>query len=96
MLRSVETQLRGINEEKQSLIRRFEVMKAVCRFFKTASGWTVGAMALGLLLSAAPMQAQTGTVEGTITAAGNGRAVAGAQVTVVGTNLGTTSGRDGR
>ena len=71
-------------------------MKAVCRLFERARGWTLGAAALGLLLSAAPMQAQTGTVEGTVTTAGNNRPIAGAQVSVAGTNLGTTSGQAGR
>jgi len=54
------------------------------------------ALALGLaVLTPAVLRAQTGTVQGRVTEAG-GRPIAGAQVTVVGTNLGTTTGDDGR
>lgn len=59
--------------------------------------FAVGAgVALALLGSAAPVQAQSGQVEGRVTAAGSGAALAGAQVSIVGTNLGTRTTRDGR
>lgn len=52
--------------------------------------------AFGLaILAPATAAAQTGTVEGRITAEGGGP-IAGAQVTVEGTNLGTRTGDDGR
>ncbi len=54
------------------------------------------ALALGLAsLVPAALRAQTGTVEGRVIEAGAG-AIAGAQVSVQGTNLGTTTGQDGR
>jgi TonB-linked SusC/RagA family outer membrane protein len=63
------------------------------------SGSGVGAalvLTLGLAaLTPAVLPAQTGTVQGRVTQAGAGP-IAGAQVTVVGTNLGTTTGEDGR
>jgi TonB-linked SusC/RagA family outer membrane protein len=55
----------------------------------------VGALWLGLALIAAPASGQ-GTVNGRVTVAGSGRPIAGAQVTVVGTNIGTTTGEDGQ
>ncbi len=57
---------------------------------------TVFALAVGLALSAAPALAQTGTVEGRVTAAATGDPVTGAQVIMVGTNLGARTDADGR
>ena len=71
-------------------------MNAVCGLFERARGWALGAAVLGVFLAAAPMEAQTGTVEGRVTAATSNRPIEGAQVTLVGTNLGTTTGQDGR
>jgi TonB-linked SusC/RagA family outer membrane protein len=63
------------------------------------SGSGVGAalvLTLGLAaLTPAVLRAQTGTVQGRVTQTG-ARPIVGAQVTVVGTNLGTTTGEDGR
>ena len=54
------------------------------------------ALTLGALtLTPAALRAQAGTVEGRVSEAGGGP-IAGAQVSVVGTNLGTTTGEDGR
>jgi TonB-linked SusC/RagA family outer membrane protein len=53
------------------------------------------AAAVALLVAPALAQAQTGTVEGRITAVGGGP-LAGAQVTVDGTSIGTRTGDDGR
>jgi TonB-linked SusC/RagA family outer membrane protein len=57
---------------------------------------TVFALAVGLALSAAPALAQTGTVEGRVTAAATGDPIAGAQVIMVGTNIGARTDADGR
>jgi TonB-linked SusC/RagA family outer membrane protein len=54
------------------------------------------ALTLGLAaLTPAALRAQTGTVQGRVTEAGGGP-IAGAQVSVEGTNLGATTGQDGR
>lgn len=68
--------------------------------WRGARPWTGGGfvlvLALGLVaLVPALLRAQTGTVQGRVTEAGGGPIV-GAQVMVVGTNLGTTTGADGR
>jgi len=58
-------------------------------------GWVL-LLVVGLVaLVPAALRAQTGTVQGRVTEAG-GNPIAGAQVMVVGTNLGTTTGADGR
>jgi outer membrane receptor protein involved in Fe transport len=54
------------------------------------------AITLGLTLAALPLRAQTGTVEGTVKAAVTGEPIAGAEVTIGGTNIGTRTGNDGR
>jgi outer membrane receptor protein involved in Fe transport len=51
------------------------------------SSWTFGA---------GPAAAQTGTIEGRVTAAATGAAIMGAEVSVVGTDLGTRTSQDGR
>lgn len=58
----------------------------------------VAGAALGLALAvfATPAAAQTGTIEGRVTAASSGRAIVGAQVAIVGTSMGTRTGDDGR
>ncbi|HXF94830.1 MAG TPA: TonB-dependent receptor [Gemmatimonadales bacterium] len=57
---------------------------------------TTALTAAALLLLVRPARAQTGTVEGRISAATTGSPVIGAQVSVSGTNLGTRTGDDGR
>src|SRR2546426_11698808 len=54
------------------------------------------AVTLGLCVGARPLGAQTGSVEGTVTAAATNEPVAGAEVTVAGTNIGVRTGPDGR
>jgi outer membrane receptor protein involved in Fe transport len=54
------------------------------------------AILLGLSLGTQSLAAQTGTVEGTIKAAATGEPIAGAEVTIGGTNIGTRTGTDGR
>ncbi len=54
------------------------------------------ALAVSLGLIAAPAEAQTGTVEGRVVAQGSQSAIAGAQVSVSGTNIGSQTGADGR
>jgi TonB-linked SusC/RagA family outer membrane protein len=48
-----------------------------------------------LFAVASPAQAQTGTVQGQVTAASTGRAIEGARVSVVGTSIGTVTDADG-
>src|SRR5919197_1463145 len=63
---------------------------------RCASPFVTTALALvGLLCAVRPAAAQTGTVEGRVTAPG-GYPVVGAQVSVVGTNLGTRTDNEGR
>src|SRR5437016_13406390 len=52
--------------------------------------------ALGLAVTAYPLAAQTGSVEGTVTAAATREPVVGAEVTIAGGNIGVRSGSDGR
>jgi TonB-linked SusC/RagA family outer membrane protein len=52
--------------------------------------------ALGLLLGPQPAFAQTGTIEGQVTSASTGEPISAVQVSIVGTNIGTTTGLDGR
>ena len=60
-------------------------------------GLTAAIAALGLAALSAPMVAQqTGTVSGRVVAAGTNRPLQNAQVAVVGTNIGTQTGADGR
>jgi TonB-linked SusC/RagA family outer membrane protein len=54
------------------------------------------AITLGLSFGARPLAAQAGTVQGAVTAATTGEPIAGAEVTVGGTNVGTRTGADGR
>ncbi|MCZ6916491.1 MAG: TonB-dependent receptor plug domain-containing protein, partial [Gemmatimonadetes bacterium] len=54
------------------------------------------AVVLGLVLTAAPAAAQTATVSGRVMAEETGNPVEGAQVSIVGTNLGTRTDADGR
>ncbi len=61
----------------------------------SSSGFAALGLALALLLVATPAAAQTGTVQGTIVAAGSGLGISGAQVSIVGTDIGTATGRDG-
>jgi TonB-linked SusC/RagA family outer membrane protein len=56
---------------------------------------TTALAAAAVLLTAGPAAAQTGTVEGRVAAVG-GNPIVGAQVSVVGTNLGTRTSDDGR
>ena len=58
----------------------------------------VAALALvaGLVLVTAPAAAQTGTIEGRVTAGASGDPVEGARVAIVGTSIGTRTGADGR
>jgi iron complex outermembrane receptor protein len=51
---------------------------------------------LATFLASAPALAQTGSISGRVVAAEGGAPVVGAQVTVVGTNIGTVSRDDGR
>ena len=52
--------------------------------------------ALGLAVTAHPLAAQTGSVEGTVTAAATREPVVGAEVTIAGSNIGVRTGSDGR
>src|SRR5437870_1291278 len=52
--------------------------------------------ALGLAVTAYPLAAQTGSVEGTVTAAATREPVVGAEVTIAGSNIGVRTGSDGR
>src|SRR5437899_9835344 len=52
--------------------------------------------ALGLAVTAYPLAAQTGSVEGTVTAAATREPVVGAEVTIAGSNIGVRPGSDGR
>lgn len=54
------------------------------------------AFMVGLPVGVRSLAAQTGTVEGTVKVTATGEPVAGAEVTVVGTNIGTRTGTDGR
>ena len=58
--------------------------------------FAVLALVLGLVLTSAPAQAQTASVEGRVTTASTGDPVEGAQVSIVGTNVGTRTDADGR
>jgi TonB-dependent starch-binding outer membrane protein SusC len=58
--------------------------------------WYVALLAFALVLLSTPASAQTGTVEGQVTAAATGRPVTGAQVAIVGSNIGSRTGDDGR
>lgn len=60
-------------------------------------GFGLGAVvaAAWLLFGASPASAQQGAVTGTVTDAGNGEPVSGAQVFIRGTNLGTLTSQDG-
>lgn len=69
----------------QCVLRRLTTPRAV--------GWALGFILLAL---SAPAQAQTGTVEGRVTAEGTGRPIAGAQVAIVGTTIGARTDQDGR
>src|SRR3989442_5873084 len=57
--------------------------------------WSV-AVTLVLCVGARPLGAKIGSVEGTVTAAATNEPVAGAEVTVAGTNIGVRTGPDGR
>src|SRR5436189_2024214 len=52
--------------------------------------------ALGLAVTGYPLAAQTGSVEGTVTAAATREPVVGAEVTIAGSTLGVRTGSDGR
>src|SRR5947199_1327403 len=52
--------------------------------------------ALGLAVTAYPLAAQAGSVEGTVTAAATREPVVGAEVTIAGSNIGVRTGSDGR
>jgi TonB-dependent SusC/RagA subfamily outer membrane receptor len=54
------------------------------------------ALTVGFWLGARSLAAQTGTVDGTVKVTATGEPVAAAEVTVVGTNIGTRTGTDGR
>src|SRR5947199_10027056 len=54
------------------------------------------AVTLGLAVGARPLGAQTGSVEGTVTATATSEPVVGAEVTIAGTNIGVRTGPDGR
>ncbi len=54
------------------------------------------AVTLGLSVVARPLSAQTGSVQGTVTAAATSEPVVGAEVTIAGTNIGVRTGPDGR
>src|SRR5216117_366087 len=57
--------------------------------------WYV-AVTLSLAVIARPLGAQTGSVEGTVTATATNEPVVGAEVTIAGTNIGVRTGPDGR
>ena len=63
---------------------------------RTSGVLAVVAIILGLSLVARSAAAQVGTVEGAVKNAVTGEAIAGAEVTVGGTNIGTRTGADGR
>ncbi|HEY3280201.1 MAG TPA: TonB-dependent receptor [Gemmatimonadales bacterium] len=65
-------------------------------YWRPGTWLVLAAIVLGLLFGARPLAAQTGTVEGAVTVAATGEPIAGAEVTVSGTNLGTRTGPDGR
>jgi hypothetical protein len=52
-------------------------------------------LGLGLALVVAPLAGQTGTVNGRVTVTGTGDPIVGAQVTLVGTNIGTETDANG-
>src|SRR5947207_1611319 len=52
--------------------------------------------ALGLAVTAYPLAAQTGSVEGTVSAAAAREPVVGAECTIAGSNIGVRTGSDGR
>src|SRR5216117_190252 len=54
------------------------------------------AVTLGISVVARPLSAQTGSVQGTVTAAATSEPVVGAEVTIAGTNIGVRTGPDGR
>src|SRR6266566_6579904 len=56
----------------------------------------LGALALGLLLPASRLAAQQGEVTGRVTDRASGQALAGAQVSIVGTTIRALTGQDGR
>ncbi|HZE94024.1 MAG TPA: hypothetical protein VEZ49_04890, partial [Gemmatimonadales bacterium] len=63
----------------------------------TARALMAVAIMLGPSLSVpSPLAAQVGTVEGAVKNAVTGEAIAAAEVTIGGTNIGTRSGTDGR
>jgi TonB-dependent starch-binding outer membrane protein SusC len=70
-------------------------MPPLMSYRRPATWLVLGAIALGLSFGARPLAAQTGTVEGAVTVATTGEPIAGAEVTVGGTNLGTRTGLDG-
>src|SRR5881628_3628887 len=57
--------------------------------------WYV-AVTLSIAVIARPLGAQTGSVEGTVTATATNEPVVGAEVTIAGTNIGVRTGPDGR
>lgn len=63
---------------------------------RTARALVTVAIMLGPSLGVRLLAAQTGTIEGAVKNAVTGEAIAGAEVTIGGTNIGTRSGTDGR
>ena len=67
-----------------------------CRRRRAAPIVAALALVMGLVLVTAPAAAQTGTIEGRVTAAASGDPVEGARVAIVGTSIGARTGADGR
>ena len=73
-------------------------MKQLVGWLRSVAPPSVGvaAFAIIMMVFAAPVSAQTGTIEGRVTQGSTGEPLIGAQVAVVGTNIGSRTDDDGR
>ncbi len=72
-------------------------MKQIGSWLRRAAPSVVGAAVFAMLMVlSAPASAQTGTIEGRVTQSRSGEPLIGAQVAVVGTNIGARTDDDGR